>query len=84
MTFVMEYDPSQITPVDLYQYTPAADLMASGTIPGSSLDVTYKPGRITYKLKHNIVPGTSWSGEVATLTFKSAINGQAAVDVAVE
>ncbi|WP_127534202.1 fibronectin type III domain-containing protein [Paenibacillus kobensis] len=84
MTFVVEYDPSQITPVDLYQYTPAADLMASGTIPGSSLDVTYKPGRITYKLKHNIVPGTSWSGEVATLTFRSAINGQAAVDVAVE
>jgi hypothetical protein len=46
--------------------------------------VIFAPGRITYKLRHNIVPGTSWSGEVATVVFKSKINGRTAIDVVVE
>lgn len=84
MTYVVKYDPTQVEVLDLYQFTPKADLMASGEIPGSNLEVTYSSGKITYKIKRNIVPGTSWSGELATITFKSKINGQAAIDALVE
>lgn len=84
LTFVVEYDPNELEVADLYQYTPKADQMASGTIPGSGLDVTYTPGRIAYKLSRNIVPGTSWSGEVGTVIFKSKINGKTAINVVVE
>lgn len=84
LTFVVEYNPDELEIADLYQYTPEADLMTEGAIPGSGLDVTFAPGRITYKLRHNIVPGTSWSGEVATVVFKSKINGRTAIDVVVE
>lgn len=84
LTFVVTYNSSQLEVADLYQYSPEAEKNASGKLADSGLTVTYEPGRISYRLKRNIVPGTSWSGEVVTLTFKSKIDGQKAVDVIVE
>lgn len=84
MTFVVKYDTSQLEVSDLYQYTPQADLISFGPIPGSDVEVTYSAGQVAYTIKRNVVPGTSWSGEVCTLTFKSKIDGQAAIDVFVE
>ncbi|WP_059050265.1 fibronectin type III domain-containing protein [Paenibacillus senegalimassiliensis] len=84
MTFVVKYDTSQLEVTDLYQYTPELDLISSGPIPGSDVEVTYSAGQAAYTIKRNVVPGTSWSGEVCTLTFKSQIDGQASIDVFVE
>ncbi|WP_334078048.1 fibronectin type III domain-containing protein [Paenibacillus sanfengchensis] len=84
LTYVVKYDPNQLEVVDLFQYTPTPDLTTSGSIPGSELEVTYEEGRVAYTFKHNIVPGTSWSGEVSTLVFKSKIDGQSTINVLVE
>ncbi|WP_168121763.1 VWA domain-containing protein [Paenibacillus sp. HB172176] len=83
LTFVVTYDPNQLEVADLYQYSPEAE-KASGKLANSGLTVSYEPGRVSYKLQRNIVPGTSWSGEVVTLTFKSKSDGEKAVDVIVE
>lgn len=80
-SFVITYNPSEIEVVDLYNFTPKLDVLSSGTIPGSNLEVTYTPGMIRYKMNQNVVPGTSWSGEVATVTFRSRIDGLASIDV---
>ncbi|SFF40326.1 hypothetical protein SAMN04487969_13428 [Paenibacillus algorifonticola] len=82
LTYVVTYDASALEVVDLYDFTPARDTQ-SGKIAGSNLEVTYTPGRITYKKSQNIVPGTSWSGEVTTIIFKSKMTGQTTIDVKV-
>lgn len=84
LTFVVTYDDSQLEVTDLYQFTPKPELMSSGTIANSGLTVTHTPGRVTYKLSKNIVPGTSWSGEVVTLVFKAKKDGQANINVVIE
>ncbi|TDF94140.1 cohesin domain-containing protein [Paenibacillus piri] len=82
--FVVTYNPDQLEVVDLYNFTPGLDTNESGKIAGSNLEVRYIAGKIIFKVKQNIVPGTSWSGEVTTLIFKSKIDGQASIDVVVE
>jgi len=84
LTYVVTYDPSEVEIVDLYAFTPHLDKNADGRIAGSLLDVTYEPGRITYRSNQNVVPGTSWSGELATIVFKSKVTGEASIDVVVE
>jgi hypothetical protein len=84
LSFVVAYDPDALAPVDLYSFTPAADLMASGAIPGSALTVEYTPGRIIYRMNQSIVPGTSWSGELGALIFKAKTSGETAVRITVE
>ncbi|WP_248930456.1 fibronectin type III domain-containing protein [Paenibacillus hamazuiensis] len=78
--FVVTYDQNQLEIVDLYNFTPALDTK-SGKIPGSNLEVTYAAGKIVFRNKLNIVPGTSWSGEITTLKFKSKFDGQASIEV---
>ncbi|THF72123.1 hypothetical protein E6C55_33455 [Cohnella fermenti] len=73
LEFVVTYDPSRMEVADLYDFTPQADVMAAGTIPGSNLEVTYQPGKIIFRKKMNIVPGTSWSGEVTTIVFRASV-----------
>jgi hypothetical protein len=84
LTYVVKYNPAEIEVVDLYNFTPRTDTNASGKITGSNLEVIYTPGTIIYKVNQNIVPGTSWSGEVAGITFKAKIDGQASIDVTAE
>lgn len=82
--FIVSYDPSRMEVADLYDFTPQADITAAGAIPGSNLEVKYQPGKIVFRKKQNIVPGTSWSGEVTTLVFRSKVTGESAIDVTVE
>lgn len=84
LTYVVTYDPNQVEVMDLYDYTPQPDVTASGRIPGSILDVTHTPGKITYKVNQSVVPGTSWSGEISTIIFKSKIDGESAIRVVVQ
>jgi hypothetical protein len=80
MTFVVTYDPKQIAIEDLYDYTPEKDT-SSGQIEGSNLIVTTTPGRIEIQVKQNIVPGTSWSGEISTIKFKSLNTGKLSIEI---
>ncbi|MFE5319169.1 fibronectin type III domain-containing protein [Paenibacillus sp. NPDC056579] len=82
--FVVTYNPNEVEIVDLFNFTPRPDTNRSGNIPGSNLEVIYSPGNVRFKVKQNIIPGTSWSGEVTTLVFKSKIDGQASLDVIVD
>lgn len=83
MKQVVAYNPEEVEVVDLYQYTPDSD-QNSGRIPNSVLHVDYLPGEITYTVNRNIVPGTSWSGEITTIVFKSKVTKQLVIDAFVE
>ncbi|TBL71235.1 fibronectin type III domain-containing protein [Paenibacillus thalictri] len=83
LNFVVAYNPDELEVIDLYAYTPKQDT-GTGKIPGSNLEAVYTPGRIKFKVQQNIVPGTSWSGDVSSLLFKSKIDGETAIDVTVE
>lgn len=83
LEFVVTYNPDELELVDSYDFTPARDL-SNGRIAGSNLTATYTPGKITYSIDQNVVPGTSWSGEITTLTFKSKITGESNVKVTVD
>ena len=83
LTYVVTYNPNEMDVVDLYQFTPQADV-SGGKIPGSPLEAAYTPGRITFKANRNVVPGTSWSGEIASVVFKSKVTGQMTIDAFVE
>jgi hypothetical protein len=82
-TFVVHYNPDEAEVVDLYDFTPKQDV-ASGNIPGSNLTATYTPGTITFKVNQNVVPGTSWSGELTTISFKAKIDGQTTINAIVQ
>lgn len=84
LTFVVTYDPEQLEVYDLFDFTPKKDQITSGTIEGSNLSVTYSPGKITFKVNQNVVPGTSWSGEVTTILLKGKNNGIATINVKAE
>lgn len=84
LTYVVTYNPSELEVTDLYNFTPFKDV-TGGKVPGSNLTVTtFEPGKIIFKVNQNVVPGTSWSGEISTIEFKSLINGQALIDVVAE
>lgn len=83
LTYVVTYNPNEMEPVDLYAFTPQADA-EGGKIPDSSLEAEYTPGRIAFKVNRSIVPGTSWSGEITTIVFRSLIDGQVQIDAIVE
>lgn len=83
MEHVVTFDPSQLEIVDLYQYTPKKDVGA-GLIPNSPLSATLASGKITYVSNKNVVPGTSWSGEITTILFMPKVTGQVTIDAIVE
>ena len=84
LTYVVRYNPDQVEVVDLYDYTPQPDLTASGLIPSSPLEVTHTAGTITFKVNQNVIPGTSWSGEITSIIFKSKIDGESAIETLVQ
>lgn len=84
MTFVVTYDPGALEVVDLYGFTPAPDQLLTGVIPGTTIHVNHTLGRIAYQMDQSIVPGTSWTGEVAGIQFKSKIEGETSIDFIVE
>ncbi|TMV50646.1 fibronectin type III domain-containing protein [Paenibacillus mesophilus] len=81
--FVVTYDPDAVEIVDLYDFTPALET-GSGSIAGSLLTVAVTPGRIEYMVSRNIVPGTSWSGEITTIKFKAKQDGQTVLNATME
>ena len=83
-TFVVTYDAEALEVYDLYDFTPARETTASGPIAGSPLTVEVTPGRIAIQVNRNVVPGTSWSGEITTIKFKTKKGGQTAVKVTTE
>ena len=83
LVFTVTYDPNELELADLYDFTPVHDL-SSGVIPDSNLSAVYGSGKITFTINQNVVPGSSWSGEITTLLFKSKINGTANVHVTVD
>lgn len=83
-TFVVTYDTTAVDIVDLYDFTPQLETNVSGNIAGTPLYVAVTPGRIEFKVNRNIVPGTSWSGEITTVKFKAKKGGQTTLDVKME
>jgi hypothetical protein len=84
LTFVVTYNPDEVELVDLYNFTPEKDVLSEGQISGTNLNVLYTPGRIEFKVNQNIVPGTSWSGEITTLEFTSKVDGETKLDFVLE
>ncbi len=84
LTFVVTYNPEEIELVDLYDFTPEKDMIVEGQIPGTNISVKQSTGRIEFTINQNVVPSTSWSGEITTLEFKSKIDGQTKIDFVVE
>lgn len=84
LTFVVEYNPEELEVVDLYQGTPQKDVLTDGMIPGTTIHVVQTPGRIELTVTKNIVPGTSWSGEIAAIALKAKMTGQASIRLTVE
>ncbi|NQX48220.1 fibronectin type III domain-containing protein [Paenibacillus tritici] len=83
LEFVVTYNPDELELIDLYDFTPVSDL-SNGRVPGSNLTATYTAGKVTLSMDQNVVPGTSWSGEITTLMFKSRITGESNVKVTVD
>lgn len=83
-TFVVTYDPNALEIVDLDTFTLARETNANGVIPGTPLEVHATQGRFAYKVNRNVVPGTSWSGEITTIEFKAKKDGQTNVNVTME
>ncbi|MTI48641.1 MAG: VWA domain-containing protein [Firmicutes bacterium] len=84
LKFVVTYDPNEVEVLDLYNFTPNEDLITEGKIEGTNIYVKHTLGRIEFSVDRNIVPGTSWSGEISDILFKSKIDGESYIDYVVE
>lgn len=84
LTYVVTYDPNKLEVTDLDDFTPQKERMGEGDIGNTGIHVIYKPGRIEYTVKKNIVPGTSWSGEITTIQFAGKADGESDVKLTVE
>ncbi|MCG7408438.1 VWA domain-containing protein [Paenibacillus sp. ACRRX] len=84
LTYVVTYDPQQLEVIDLYGFTPRLDRIQAGKITDSNLEVTNEIGKITFKMHQNIVPGTSWTGEITSIVFKSKQDGESSIKATVE
>jgi hypothetical protein len=84
ITFVVSYNPNELEVVDLYGFTPEEDKISQGQLQKSGIYVNYVPGRIELRIDKNIIPGTSWSGEITDIIFKAKIDGQSNIDFKAE
>ncbi len=84
LTFIVTYNKDELDVIDLCGFTPDNDTVSQGNIKGTNLYVTYTPGRIELTVKENIIPGTSWSGEISNILFKAKISGPSNMDIKVE
>ncbi len=71
MKYVVSFCEDDLEIIDLCTFTPSEDIMQSGAIPGTNLNVTRQEGHIEFTLTENIAPGTCWSGELTTIRFRS-------------
>ncbi len=84
LKFTITYNPEELELVDLYKMTPEKDTIDDGTISETNISVHKTAGQIQLTLNDNIVPGTSWSGEITAIVFKSKINGESDITFTVE
>lgn len=84
LIFIVNYNPKELEVTDLYGFTPKQELISEGELGKTGIHVNFKPGRIEYRINKNIIPGTSWSGEITNVLFKAKINGQSSIDFIVE
>jgi len=83
LQFVVTFDPGMLNVDDLYDFTPRKDTV-SGRIAGSDLSVQVEEGKLIFKVNRNVVPGTSWSGELTTIRFTPTQSGTTSIDVVVD
>ncbi|KAB3535453.1 VWA domain-containing protein [Alkaliphilus pronyensis] len=84
MTFVVTYDPDEVEVVDLYGFTIEEESLITGVIPGTNIEVNHTEGRIEYRVQQSVLPGTSWTGEISGIIFKSKIDGEINIDFILE
>lgn len=84
LTYVVSYNEDDVGLVDLYNFTPLLDVNESGAIPNSNMTVTREQGKIIITIDQNVVPGTSWSGEITGITFLSKVDGLISIEAIVE
>lgn len=84
LKFVVTYNPDELEVTDLFSFTPGEDVITQGRIAGSDIYVTYTPGRIEITVDKSIVPGTSWSGEISAIVFRSKIDGLTEINFIVQ
>ncbi len=77
--FTVNYNPDELEVVDMCEFTLSRDI-ASGKILGTNLIAVYTPGKIEFTVDESINPGTSWSGELSTIVFKSKIDGKVGIN----
>ncbi len=81
--FVIFYDPEELEIFDLYKGTPNKDII-DGPIHGTMLNAKLSEGKIEFTVNDSILPGTSWSGEIAAVTFHSKNGGKTYIDVMID
>lgn len=84
LKYIVTYNSDELAVVDLYKFTPEKDILEEGKIPNTNLIVKYTPGRVEFTVDKNIVPGTSWSGEISDILFKAKTSGEVNIDFVVE
>ncbi len=83
LKFVVEYNPDELEIQDLCDITAVKETV-SGRITGTNLTVTITPGRIEFTLNESIPAGSTWSGEISTVVFRSKATGKAYLDYNLE
>ena len=83
ITFVVTYNPDELEIVDLCEFTSEKDV-ATGIIAGTNITVTVIKGRIEFKVNESIIPGTTWSGEISTIVFRTKTDGKASINYSIE
>jgi hypothetical protein len=78
LLITIEYDPSDITLVDLFSGTLKQESQ-TGEIDGTPITATVEDGKIILKSSTAIVPGTSWSGEITSIKFKALKDGESKI-----
>ena len=84
LRFVVSFNEDDLDIEDLCSFTPEKKTTQNGTINGTKFTVTRETGKIIITVKENIVPGTSWSGELDNIIFKSMIDGETKISVTVD
>ncbi len=83
ITFVVTYNPDELEFVDLCEFTAEKDV-ATGIIAGTNITVTVTKGRIEFKVNESITPGTTWSGEISTIVFRTKTDEKASINYSIE
>ncbi|OPX46462.1 exoglucanase B precursor [Ruminiclostridium hungatei] len=83
LKFVVEYNPEELEIQDVCDITTVKET-TSGRIAGTNLTVTITTGRIEFTVNESIPAGSTWSGEISTVVFKSKATGKAYIDYNIE